>query len=1247
MRSSWILAGLVLVSAVSVIPGQQTIRLHSGLVSSIRHVPEPPGGFSAPLTQAELRAARNGPPPVAIIPDPAWSSDLVDGADPTESLLGLDDFLRLAGWISNASDPAAQRSAIYAVDFNVREPVITSAELVITTLVDDTLGDFARGNSFFLNWQRYDSGASSFTRTAQRVIDVTGVLQAGPNVLYLPVINVGGPSGLCFGAEIRVNLPARRDVESIVLRSGVSDTSVTHHAWPVPDTGIPLSEFSTPSSAIFGLARSGPVTPLVPVGSRPPEWAGDLNNPALRTLPGWAQGSSWISENANGVAGNSALYAIPFQVNSTVIESAILDLYCAADETLGVVGSNAVFVNGVPLTAGIFGKQRAASRLFNPDVGPLLVPGLNWLYLNVTDWGGGSGINFAARVLVNGRPGRADPGVAVFGTVDYDILTSGVQGVNCQAGLGPPEQPIAAPINPANLAVARNGEVYALSPAQVPPVWTPSLAIPAGFGPDNVTWMSSAADPLQADSAFYAFEFEIEAETVESAQLTVYFAVDDTLSSVNGAGFWLNGNPLANSAFGNFSSTHVYTADVSTRVGPGTNWFYVETSDTGLHEGIILSAEVRVNGGRASASGSAVAAINDITGDGIRDLVIGNGGVGVGTGRPVEEVQFVDGADGSLLFLVTDPAGGAPSEFGFSATAISDHDGDGVRDVAVGAPGHDAERGRVYILSGRTASMLLALEGSAAGDRYGHAIDVVGDLDGDGQEELVVGAPGADAFGIDSGSAQLYRGGPVQQLSLLAARVGPGAGARMGTSLSGFEDFNANGARDIAIGAPGRDRVQIYSGAAMTLVAEIDGDAPGSNFGAAVALSQDVNGDGRNDLVVGAPRALGGRGAVFIYTGGPTPAQCFFEQYGNDDSRPLGDRVHAVGDVDGNGLGEIAFAQVNASTSCAGVDLAFIFLEGTDSLFGSDGELRILLTSDKQDSTTTRGADLNGDGRNELIVTSWNLSGASCSIQPGTVTRFARSALPSSFQVLPNPLSGSPVRIPAPPGVRATTEDASRVIVSWSPLNAVSLDRYEILRDGVLMGSVPRGGAPQFEDSPPQGAYAYTVRSVAIGGLAGNESAPVIGVRPFLGGAAARGNVGGTAAEAIVTIDGSTGGPLLAVELAINQAGTLVLGSPSTTGPVPYILFAEFGIPAPGDAFVLPLSFGQMVFPPYTLDPGRGGLVIANSLFPDPVALYPSGLTPFQATVSWFAPLEVTFQAVVLTAPGRLEVTNAIALRIR
>lgn len=1254
MRIFWTLAGLLVPLLATIAPAQETIRLHSGLVSSIRHIPEPPGGFPAPLTQAVLAAARNGSTPVPIVPDPVWSPNLIRGAHSADNILGLDDFLRFAGWISNSSDPASQRSAIYTVDFNVREPVITSAELVITMLVDDTLGDLARGNSLFLNGQRFDSGISSFTRTAQRVIDVTGVLQPGLNVLYLPVINGMGPSGLCFGAEIRVNQPARRDVESIVLRSGVPDTAVTHYTWPVPDVPIALSEFNGPGSPIFAQARSGPTTQRSNT-PRPAPWTPNLNNPIFQALPAWAANSDWISENRDGSQANSALYAIPFQVNSTVIDSALFEMYCAVDDALGIVGSNAVYVNGTPLPpAGNWGKQVSASRLFSADLGPLLVPGLNWLYLNVSDWSGGSGVNFAARILVNGRPGRADPGVAAFGTIDLQPGSSqpGVQGVKCQPGISAPDQPIANPINPANLALSRLFSVYEVPAALIPPVWTPSLAIPAEFGPGAVKWMTShPTDPLLSDSTLYSFDFEIDAETIESATLTVYFAVDDTLSSTNGVGFWMNGTPVPNSAFGGFSSTNFFTADVTGQVGPGTNQFYVETSDLGLHEGIILSAEVRVNGGRARASGSAIAAIDDITGDGIRDLVIGNGGVDPQSTpmltSAIEEVRFVDGATGSLIALVQDPAGSAPSQFGYSLVTMADYDGDGVRDVAVGSPGWDSDRGRLYVLSGQTGAVLRVLDGPLQGDRYGHAMDVVGDLNGDGFDEIAVGAPGEDVGGLDAGSLRVNLGGPVQQLNLTAFVVGPSAGAQLGTSISGGADFNGDGMPDVAVGAPGASRVMVYGGPAVSPVSSVAAGGAGSEFGAAVALSPDANGDGHPDLVVGAPGALGGRGAAFVYTdGGPNP-QCILEQYGSDPETPLGGGVIAAGDVDGNGLGEIVIAQSTAPSVSTCKDLSAIFLEGTDGIFGTDGELRIVLTAGERDRSTIKGTDLNRDGRNELIVSSWNLAGASCLLTRGGRRGSLRTAIPSSFQVISNPLAGIAVRLPAPLGVSASTGDATRVIVSWAPLAASLLDRYEVLRDGVVVASVPGASSPSLADTPPPGSYVYSVRAVSTTGTVGSESRAVPGVRPFLDQGAAVGNIGGPSAEAILTVNGSTGVPERQVTIGLNQVGNLRVESPAATGPRPFILFAEIGVPSVADSYALPAGFGTMAFAPFTLDPSRGGFVVANSLFADPAALIPAGPTPFQFPVGYFAPIDLTFQAVVLASPTLIEVSNALVLRIR
>lgn len=249
------------------------------------------------------------------------------------------------------------------------------------------------------------------------------------------------------------------------------------------------------------------------------------------------------------------------------------------------------------------------------------------------------------------------------------------------------------------------------------------------------------------------------------------------------------------------------------------------------------------------------------------------------------------------------PTGGNGARFG-AAVVVGDLDGDDLPEIAVGAPGHATGAGRAYVFQGLAApavaqwSATLVRAGAVGGDAFGAAL-AVGDVLAGGGRELAIGAPGVNA---EAGEVRVYAlTGAGMTLAAVVSPPTPEPGDRFGAALATGPVLSSTSLDELAIGAPGEDggagQVTVVHGglAASTqrlethAVATADRD-PGDAFGAALAIGQlDGIGDsGRaeqlldatrrhGDLLIGAPGEAPDRplledprsaGAAFTIRGG-------------------------------------------------------------------------------------------------------------------------------------------------------------------------------------------------------------------------------------------------------------------------------------------------------------------------------------------------------------------------------------------
>ncbi len=292
--------------------------------------------------------------------------------------------------------------------------------------------------------------------------------------------------------------------------------------------------------------------------------------------------------------------------------------------------------------------------------------------------------------------------------------------------------------------------------------------------------------------------------------------------------------------------------------------------------------------------------------------------------------------------------------FGWSMSGGGDMNGDGLPDLAVGAPNDPTPTtgmGRVYIYFGgpdfgKTVSG--SVSSGEDGDGFGEAVNLRNDINGDGLADLIVGAPRSAKSGATSGRVYIWFGkreGSIGGKEDAQIPLGT-TNDLFGTSLA-TGDLNGDGKADLVVGSPHHNvgekipgSVFIFRGGSTSKFTQaaqiISGEATQfhDQFGKSVAIVPDLNGDGIMDLIVGAPQVtVGGRqlGKAYLYHGGSpvaaNPASTFL---GAVEAGRFGDNVFSIGDVNGDGKGDFA---VQARDDAQSRGVVYLYHGGTDYQF--------------------------------------------------------------------------------------------------------------------------------------------------------------------------------------------------------------------------------------------------------------------------------------------------------------------------
>jgi len=318
--------------------------------------------------------------------------------------------------------------------------------------------------------------------------------------------------------------------------------------------------------------------------------------------------------------------------------------------------------------------------------------------------------------------------------------------------------------------------------------------------------------------------------------------------------------------------------------------------------------------------------------------------------------------------------------FGNRVCIGGDVNGDGFAEVLIGSIGWQDFRGRAHLyLGGRDMDTRpdVVFTGEEANVAFSNQSGTFGDVNGDGFDDVIIGAPGTPSRGDTDGQAYVYHGGPsMDNVPDVIFSPEGGKRGRFGKVVAAA-DVDHDGYCDILIGEPYRERAYLFwGGNPMNTSTEVvfEGKNTGNYFGHRMAMGGDVNGDGYNDIVIGA-RAGGNnqQGQAYLYFGNTKEkmdTECDWLFTGEARRNNLGSAVD-IFDIDNDGYDDVIMAGRYAANYRGRVYIYW----GAEHFDGS--EPGVIL--ERQD-ISSMGAylecgDFNGDSYGDILVGGWQYPG--------------------------------------------------------------------------------------------------------------------------------------------------------------------------------------------------------------------------------------------------------------------------------
>ncbi|MDK9698753.1 MAG: FG-GAP-like repeat-containing protein [bacterium] len=459
--------------------------------------------------------------------------------------------------------------------------------------------------------------------------------------------------------------------------------------------------------------------------------------------------------------------------------------------------------------------------------------------------------------------------------------------------------------------------------------------------------------------------------------------------------------------------------------------------------------------------GNSLAMLPDVTGDGIAELVVAAHRETAGGYNWAGNVYVYRGGDFQILYTLTAPVPEGTAMFGFAVAAIPDVTGDSLSDILVSSPFENTngvtDAGKVYLFSGANGQLVRSYQPPQLVSRgyFGHSLASAGDVDNDGHVEILIGCVG-------QGKVFVYDGVNGNWKREYDPPILDGC-ISFGYVVAGLGDISGDGRPDYMAGAFCQGRAFTFIGATGALRDTLgESSLTDQGFGYSLAGLPDIDNDGRADIMVGSPYSnydsvTYNTGLVKLISGANrTVLRTLYAPNPISDSW-FGLSLASVGDVNGDGTTDVFIGMPNdgyGSDSLSG--RGYLYNAVTGMLIDSIASPNVQAASNFS-WVVTGGLDITGDGRPDFVaaapyedyLNTENAGGVYVYSFPASAAQQSETAIPTTTIITnayPNPFNATTTiayRVPASGNVAITVTDISgRVVADAVNRHAVSGTTY-------------------------------------------------------------------------------------------------------------------------------------------------------------------------------------------------------------